>query len=66
MNSSGEPLTPDLSASTAPWLGGVRNRSGMPLGITSGLTPTSHMMCFMYRETVVIVATYASRPQLMR
>ena len=36
---------------------GCSAEAGMPLGITSGLTPNDRIRCFMYRLTVVIAAT---------
>ena len=42
---------------------GASALSGIPLGITTGLTPYGHMRCFMYLLTVVIDATKSSTGQ---
>ena len=47
---------PRIARAAAPSTG-VSALSGMPLGITTGLTPYGHMRCFMYLLTVVIEAT---------
>ena len=44
---------------------GASALSGMPLGMTTGLTPYGHIRCFMYLLTVVIEATKSSTGQSM-
>jgi len=53
-------FTAARAARTCAWLTRAIIEPGMPLGTTMGLTPQRHMMCFMYRLTVIRVQTKAS------